>query len=327
MKALVTGGTGFVGKHLIKRLLNDRHTLFALVRDVKKGEELKEEPGVHIIQGDLTDATACEKAVQGMDMVYHCAALTGFWGISRDEFYKTNVLGTKNIMDACLKIGCHNVVHVSTTFVYGPRKDDRLLSETDAVGERLFDYERSKLESEKIVLSYAQKGLNVKTVRLTSVYGAEGRLIPTLVEGLLHNKLKIIGTGNNKKHITHILDCVEGIILAGKKGKPGTIYNIGAKDIPTMGEIIKRVSQELGVTTPKGIPIFVASGVAYLMETSSLFTKKPPHLTRSLVDYLSLNHCYDTRLAKEELGFIPRFGFEEGIPSAVREYMKSRNKQ
>lgn len=100
--------------------------------------------------------------------------------------------------------------------------------------------------------------MNAKIVRLTSVYCAGGRLIPSLVEGLLQNKLKQIGSGSNMKHITHVDDCVEGMMLAATKGTPGAIYNIGAKEVPTMGEIMEQVSSAIGrgrpVQFPQGLP-------------------------------------------------------------------------
>ncbi|WP_369412340.1 NAD-dependent epimerase/dehydratase family protein [Geotalea toluenoxydans] len=103
-----------------------------------------------------------------------------------------------------------------------------------------------------------QSGMNAKIVRLTSVYCAGGRLIPSLVEGLLQNKLKQIGSGSNMKHITHVDDCVEGMMLAATKGTPGAIYNIGAKEVPTMGEIMEQVSSAIGrgapCNSPRGCP-------------------------------------------------------------------------
>ncbi|NOZ26360.1 MAG: NAD-dependent epimerase/dehydratase family protein [Nitrospirae bacterium] len=326
MKVFVTGGTGFIGRYLVRRLLHDGHDVFALVRDRSRGETLRRE-GARTVEGDLTGIETFQDALEGVEAVYHCGGLTGFWGISRDQYHRANVLGTRNILDASLRAGCPNVVHVSTALIHGPCKDDRPRTETDPPGTAISGYERSKVEAERLALSYAEeKGLNLKVVRLTSAYGPEGRLVPALVDGLLRKKIKIIGDGTNKKHITHVLDCVDGILAAADRGRTGTVYNIGSDEVPTMYETVELMARTLGVPMPGRIPRATAKAAAGLMEVVSRMTGRPPHLTGYMVDYLSLNHVYDTGLARRELGFTARIRLEDGIPSAVSEYLEKNGR-
>jgi nucleoside-diphosphate-sugar epimerase len=155
MKVFVTGGTGFIGKQLVQRFLKDGHEVFVLVRTSAKGEALRQ-AGAQLVLGDLSDEIRLNAAVRDVDRVYHCAALTGFWGIPWKELYEVNVLGTETVMNACMKTQCPNVVHISTAFVYGFCRDARPRKEPDQAATPLPPYERSKLESENIVLSYVR---------------------------------------------------------------------------------------------------------------------------------------------------------------------------
>ena len=321
MKAFVTGGTGFIGRYLVRRLVQDGCDVIVLVRDRSRGEDLSRE-GARLVEGDLAEVETFQDALDGVEAVFHCGGLTGFWGISREEYRRANVLGTKNVLNASLRAGCPNVVHVSTALIHGPCKDHRPRTEADPPGAGISGYERSKVEAEKLALSYTgAAGLNLKVVRLTSAYGPEGRFIPALVDGLLQKKIKIIGNGRNKKHITHVLDCVDGILAAADRGRRGAVYNIGSDEVPTMYETVELMSRTLGVPVPGRIPRATAKVAAGLMEFASRLTGRPPHLTGYMVDYLSLNHVYDTSLARRELGYSAKIRLEDGISSAVSEYL------
>jgi len=320
MNVFITGGTGFLGRHLAKRLLEDGCHVSILARNPQKVPEFLS--GVKVVHGDLMNDSSYSKTVQNADVVYHCAALTGFWGLKWNDYYNANVLGTTKLLEQCERWKCPNIVHVSTTLLYGPSKKAVLKDEQSPLPEDIFDYERSKIQSEEVAIGFARKGLPLKIVRPTSLYGATGRLIPALVEGMLNKSFRIIGSGKNKKHITHVTDCVNGLIMCAEKGKNGEIYNIGASYIPTMMEIVKTISEELSVGIPPKVPRVTARGIALLMENVSRYKKTTPKLTRYVVDYMSLNHACSVDLARHELGFVSEVNFREGVTSAVQEYMR-----
>lgn len=323
MKIFVTGATGLVGKRLVDTLSEQQHEVVCLVRDPSRSPLDRNK--VTVACGDLLDMGSYRRHLRGIDLVYNCAALTGFWGIKWQEYYSNNVEATMNLLKACSEADVPNVVHASTTLLHGACDDAVPRKETDPPGRSLPGYEKSKLAAESAVAEFGrQSGMNAKIVRLTSVYCAGGRLIPSLVEGLLQNKLKQIGSGSNMKHITHVDDCVEGMMLAATKGTPGTIYNIGANEVPTMGEIMEQVSSAIGRERPRAIPPGVARLAAAGMEAFALFSGKPPLLTRYTVDYLAKNHIYDTSRAARELGFVAKIGYREGIAQSVRQYLQHR---
>lgn len=324
MKIFVTGGTGLLGKHLINKLSEQKHDIVCLVRYNSRCT-LNESGNVKVVRGDLLDAGTYKSCLNGIDVVYNCAAVTGFWGIRWRDYYLNNVEATKNLLRACCEAKVPNIVHVSTTLLHGPCEDAVPRKETDKPGHPLSGYEKSKLEAESVVMDFVRRSsMNIKIVRLTSIYCAEGRLIPLIVDSLLKNELKLIGPGSNKKHITHVNDCVDGIILAAAKGSPGSIYNIGAHEVPTMGDIIENISSVLGKERPRRIPRRVARIVATVMEAIARISGKQPMLTRYTVDYLTKNHIYDTSLAEKELGFKPKMGYREGIELSVRQYLKQK---
>lgn len=324
MKAFVTGGTGLVGKPLVRRLLADGHEVRFLVRDATRGEELAR-GGARPVLGDLGRPETFREAVGSSDVVFHCAAQTGFWNVPWEELRRVNVEGTRNVLEAAAGGARPKVVHVSTVFVYGHcNADARLRSETDAPGAKLGGYERSKLEAEGVALTYArERGVDVKIARLTSIYGAEGKFIPTLADGLREGRLKLIGDGSNLKHVTHVTDCVEGLVRAAR-GRRGVVYNIGATEVPTMAEIVAVAAEALGLPPPRSVPRPLARGLATVMEVTSRLSGKAPPLTRAMVDYLSLHNAYDVSRARQELGFVAAVGHREGIAAAVREYQAGR---
>lgn len=326
MKAFVTGGTGLVGKQLVRRLLADGHDVRVLVRDAARGAELAR-AGARQVLGELGRPETFREAAASSDVVFHCAAQTGFWNVPWEEFRRVNVDGTRNLLEASAGGARPRVVHASTVFVYGHcNQDPRPRTEGDAAGVALGGYERSKLEAEELALSYArERGVDVRIARLTSIYGAEGKFIPTLVDGLREGRLKLIGDGSNRKHVTHVSDCVEGLVRAAAHGRPGAVYNIGAAEVPTMAEIVAVAAETLGVPPPPSVPRPLARGLATIMEVASRLTGRPPPLTRAMVDYLSLHNVYDVTRARQELGFVAAVGHREGIAAAVREYRAGRS--
>ncbi|ACM18887.1 NAD-dependent nucleoside-5'-diphosphate-sugar epimerase/dehydratase [Geotalea daltonii FRC-32] len=323
MKIFVTGATGLVGKRLVDKLSEGKDEIVCLVRDASR--VTFDRNRVRIVNGDLLDKGSYRRHLDGVDLVYNCAAVTGFWGIKWEEYYRNNVEATMSLLQGCSEADVPNFVHVSTTLLHGACDDPAPRKESDPPGTCLSGYEKSKLAAESAVVECGkQTGMSTKIVRLTSVYCAGGRLIPSLVEGLLQNKLKQIGSGKNMKHITHVDDCVDGMMLAARKGLPGAVYNIGAREVPTMGQIMEQVSSALGRERPRMIPQGVARLAATGMEAVACITGKPPLLTRYTVDYLTKNHIYDTSLAAKELGFVAKMDYRQGIANSVLKYLQLR---
>ncbi|MCJ7616103.1 MAG: NAD(P)-dependent oxidoreductase, partial [Desulfobacterales bacterium] len=216
MKALVTGGTGFTGKHLVARLINEGNEVRVLAR--KKDPEL-EKMGVEFILGDITDKEVVYKSVERVDKVYHLAAVfREGGGISDNVFWEVNVNATKNLLEASLKNGIERFIHCSTCGVLGhisrpPADEIHPYNPGD-------EYQRTKYEAEKIALDYFHnRGLPGVVVRPTAIYGPGDMRILRLFKAIYEGKFIMIGSGEVFYHLVYMDDLVEGIMLCGKEKK------------------------------------------------------------------------------------------------------------
>ena len=179
MRACVTGGTGFIGRALLRRLLADSAQVRALARPSRRADEL-EAWGAEVIRGDLSDPAAVERAVADAEVVYHAAAKLNPPG-ARAEFFEANVRGTERVLQACLQAGVGRVVYLSSLAVYGPvREGERIDEDTpfDDVPEQRDLYAQSKIAADELAVSFAGKnGLPVAILRPGLVYGP-GRPLP-----------------------------------------------------------------------------------------------------------------------------------------------------
>ena len=168
-RVLVTGATGFTGGHLCERLLADGHSVRALVRDPGRCTDLREK-GVELFTGDLRDAGSLRRSVEGMDTVYHIAALFRPENVSRDDMRAANVFGTQHLLDASIDAGVGRFIHCSTVGVHGDIKDPPANEETPyGPGDY---YQESKTEGERIVLRYMQEGrMPITVFRPGGIYG------------------------------------------------------------------------------------------------------------------------------------------------------------
>src|SRR5689334_17231217 len=150
-RILVTGATGFTGGHLCRRLARDGYSVRGLVRDLSRKSELQRER-IEPMVGDLRDRKSLERAAEGVDLVYHVAALFRQENVSRKEMWETNVEGTRNMLDAALKAGVRRFVHCSTVGVHGDVKNPPANEEAPyGPGDH---YQDSKTEAERLVLRY-----------------------------------------------------------------------------------------------------------------------------------------------------------------------------
>ena len=299
MKILVTGATGRIGKYLVAALLEEGEKVTVLVREPEKAKELWG-GSVQVVQGDIADKAAVEKAVKGADVVYHLAALVSY-DATREELFAVNVEGTRNVLGAAKG---KRVVHLSSASVYGkkavsPITERTVFAPTDLYGE-------SKAEADDLART-------VKAVifRPTVVYGpgfAEGffRLFSTIEK----RRMVIAGDGKNRLQWTHISDLLSALLLARKKGVPGEAYDIVSDDVMTQEELLGLMAGLLGAPGPKTrVPL------PLLRTVGSLFVKP------SFIETLASDRVFDCSKAKKDLGWKPEMTFERGLKEAVDEYL------
>jgi dihydroflavonol-4-reductase len=247
MKAFITGGTGFVGSAVIRKLLAAGHDVIALVRPETNTRMLDGLP-VERISGDLSNETTLQKAMVGCDWVFHVAALYAYWGYRWDDFYQSNVEGTRRVMEAATKAGVKRIVHTSSIASLGIPRNGTPGDEDSPVTfkDMLSDYKRSKFLAEEVVHEFVVQGLPVVIVNPAAPVG-EGDYKPTqtgkMIVDFLNGKMPAyIDTGLT---IVDVDDVATGHLLAMEKGKIGERYILGGENL-SLKQVLDLLSEVSG---------------------------------------------------------------------------------
>jgi dihydroflavonol-4-reductase len=320
LKALVTGATGFIGANLVRELLKQGFQVRALVRE---GSDLRNLEGlkVELALGDLRNAEALKKALEGCDVLFHTAALYSFWVPQPEVMYEINVKGTANILQAALHTGVQKVVYTSTESTIGIDRRTGLGKENlIARPEELTNhYKRSKFLAEKVALDMCQKGLPIVVVNPTATVGPYDRKpTPTgrfILSFLNRHMPAYVNTGLN---LVNVEDVARGHLLALEKGKVGERYILGNENL-TFQTVLEMLSRLTGIRPPRiCLPLSFALAVGYLSEFFvGRVLKKPPWITVEAVKAARDFRFFDCSKAIEELGFAPT-PVEKGLERAVR---------
>ncbi len=321
MKVLVTGATGLVGSHLAEQLIKRGDRVKALVRKTSDTSHLGEKQ-IELVYGDLRDYESLKQAVSGVEVVYHCAALVLEWGAWKD-FYQINVLGTKNLLEACLNSNIRRFVDVSTVGVYGVRSHEVVTEESPFLPSPSY-YTQTKIEAERLVDKYYQeKGLPVVIIRPALIYGPRDRNLSGRVARLLgRGRMILINGGQGRAAFTYGGNVADAIILAGTRDNViGRSYIISDDRINTWKEFLDLMAEEMGVNKPSlSVPVSLAYSLATIIEYGFkiILPWRPVPPLRTGVKLLSIKRNFDISRAKSELGYIPRVSLKEGMMRTVK---------
>jgi len=326
---LVTGGTGLLGSHIAEQLVRSGHKVRALCRRDSDTRFLKN-LGVELIQGDLSDQPALQRACDGADQVYHAAARVGDWG-RWPEFVAITIEGTRRLLEAAANARVRRFLHISSISAYGhPNRRGLVLDETAPLGVNLHKwsyYSRAKVEAEKLVWAMHQSGrLPVTVIRPSWLYGPRDRAtLPRLIDSIRRKKAKLVGDGDNRLNVVNAANVAEGAILAANSDRAaGQAYNCCHDGVMTQREYFNAVATAIGeAPVTKVVPYRVAYSAAFAMECfGHLFrTRKPPLVTRYAVWLMGRQCFFECRKIKEQLGWSSRVGYDEGIKAAVAEHL------
>ncbi len=265
--ALVTGATGFLGWHIARRLLDRGERVRLLVRDASRSAlALRELAGAEIVPGDLRDAASVESAVEGCGVVYHAAADYRLWAPLPKEMYRSNVDGTRNVLEAAKRHGVERCVYTSTVGCIGMPEggigDENVPVGLDAMAG---PYKRSKFLAEQVALEFAKEGFPVVIVNPTAPVGDHdfrptptGKIVVDFLRGAMP---AFLDTGLN---VVYAGDVAEGHIAACEHGRPGERYVLGGENL-TLQQIFGKLAEVTGRKPPRvRIPYAVAyaAGVA-----------------------------------------------------------------
>jgi len=319
MRALVTGGGGFLGGALARKLRERGDE----VRVFGRGSYPELEAiGIDAARGDLADAEAVSAACEDRDVVFHVGAKVGLWG-AYEDYFATNVTGTRNVLKACQEHGIRKLVFTGSPSVVFDGRDVEGWDESAPYPQR-FDshYSRTKAQSEEMVLAANHDRLATVSLRPHLVWGPGDRhLLPRVVARARAGRLYRIGEDNKRVDATYIDDAVEAHVLAAVQLSPlseiaGNAYFLSAGDPRPVWEIVGRMLAAAGLPpVKKSVPkraAYVAADVCETIWRALQLSSEPP-LTRFLVSQLTTAHWFDISAARRDLGWKPRVGLDEGM--------------
>jgi nucleoside-diphosphate-sugar epimerase len=320
MTTLITGATGFIGGRMVNALLERGDQVRALVRNPGKATELGSR-GVELVAGDVEDSASLNRAVEGVDRVYHCAALVGDW-LSKADIQRVNVEGTRSLLQACAGAHVQRLVYLSSLAVLGTMHHQG----TDESAPYRYTgdlYSDSKIDSEQIVQEFARRG-DVETVILRPgfVYGpGDHQFLPRLLDGLASGQFIYVGDGAKLLNIVYVDDVAQAALLAyGNPAADGQAYNLTDGTKTSLAEFVEFICDYLHIPPPKRhIPAPVAWGACYALELAARLrrAKEPPRLNRGRMKFLYYNQYYSIEKARRELGYSARFSYREGLPPTL----------
>jgi len=321
-KVLVTGATGFTGGHLAEELVNKGYKVRALSLPNQDTDRL-EKLGVEIVFGDLTKKNTLLSAVDGIDIVFHIAAIFREQNVPHQLFFDVNVGGTKNLLEAARDANVKRFVHCSTVGVQGEIKNPPA-KETDPYNAGDY-YQNSKVEGEKLALKFFKEN-NIEGVvfRPVGIYGPGDTRFLKIFKFVNNKNFRMIGKGEVLYHLTFVKDLAQGIILCGeKKEAVGEIFTLGGNEYVTLKEYIKLLAEALGVSVPKKrVPLLPVWITAVLLEAVCYpFRIKPPIYRRRL-DFFTKDRAFDISKAKKILGYQPKVSLKEGLKITAEWYLQ-----
>ncbi len=322
MLSLVTGATGFIGSHVARLLEQRGEKIRLLVRAGSRQDNIARlDPSLtEIICGDLKDSKSLIEAARGCDRLYHVAADYRLWARDPQELYKSNVDGTRSLLQAALDAGVERVVYTSTVGALGIPKDGTPGNEDTPVSldNMIGNYKRSKYLAEIEAASFVEKGLSVVIVNPSTPVG-EMDIKPTptgqIILDFLNRRLPaFVDTGLN---LVDVRDVAQGIILAGDNGKPGRRYILGNQNL-SMQQMMQMLDEITGLSAPKIRLPYAAAWLAVGIENlvvDKILHIEPAHPFEG-VQMAKYKMFFDASRAVQELG-LPQSSVSEALSRAV----------
>jgi len=315
MRVFVTGGSGFIGGALVRRLCGDGHEVRALARSAR-AEALVAAAGAVPVPGDVAEPGAWQNELDAADAVVHAAALVSDWG-PRAEFFRVNVGGTRRVLEG-LKDWPGHLVHISSVAVHGWRPG--VYTEDAPAAPGRHPYCRSKAAAEALVDASVREGLRASIVRLAGVYGPgdphfAGRLLDYAASG----RIPIVGSGDQPSKMIYIDDAVDALAaLLARPGEAGARYLLNDPALPNVADMVRLAMGALGIAVPvRRIPEALALAAAYFEEGRARLKGAPPLLTSYAVKAMGRRCFFSPERTSKELSWSPRTKAADGVARTV----------
>ena len=321
MKVLVTGASGFTGSHLARALVESGQEVRALVRRTSSLDLLKD-VDVEPFEGDLSDESRLRRAVQGVDKVFHVAAVYREARLSDRHYHEVNVLGTRRLAEAALAEGVP-FLYCSTCGVHGDVEGEADESAPYNPGDV---YQRTKVEAENILLAlHGGRGLRAVILRPVGIYGPGDRRFLKLFQGVAKRRFPMIGSGKVFYHLTHVDDVVRGFLKAAETpAAVGEAFILAGERYTTVEDLVSLIAEKAGVDPPRfrwpARPLYAAAAIC---EGICRPLGVEPPLHRRRLDFYLKNRAFRVDKARRVLGWEPRVSLEEGIARTLDWYREA----
>jgi 2-alkyl-3-oxoalkanoate reductase len=323
LKVLVTGGTGFTGKALVKRLLDEGYQVVAL--DYKEGvktQELKDW-GAEVVIGSVTDRNAISSCMKGVDVVHHVAAAFRELNVVESYYDEVNVGGTRIVLEEAYRNKVKKFIHCSTCGVHGnidnpPGGEDAPIQPADY-------YQQSKYNAEPIVQEYFAKGMQTVILRPAAIYGpGDPERFFMIFKRVATGSFPMFGSGKTYYHPVYIDNLVDAFMLAMHEGKgAGQAYLIADEEFIEIEELVKRVGKAMNIDLKiRHYPIMPLIIAGHVLEKVCKPVGITPPISPRRVDWYRQNRAFKIDKAKRDLGYQPKVGIDEGLRRSYEWYRR-----
>jgi farnesol dehydrogenase len=320
MNIFITGATGYIGNNLAKKLADEGNIIHALCRN--ENTPVLSHANIKIFKGDITDKASIEKAIQDCEQVYHLAAYARVWAKDMSIFYKLNVDGLRNVLDAARNSSVQKIVFTSTAGTLGPSGAQPVKEDDARIGEPFTDYEISKTQAELLCREYCNKyGMHIVIVNPPRIYGhgiiTESNAVTRLIKLYMAGKWKITpGDGKRTGSYVYIDDIVNGHILAMQKGKSGERYILAGVNTSynEFFDLLAKITGKKNSLIKMPVWLMMVAGNAMQLYTN--ITGKPPLLTPPWIKKYYHDWSLSSEKAQRELGYT-YISLEEGLKKTV----------
>jgi len=325
MRVLVTGGTGFTGSHLARRLLEKGHKVSVI--DNQKGlfyDELKA-AGATIEVGSITDQGLVKKMLKGCEVVHHLAAAFRQLNVPERYYWDVNVEGTRQLLDTAHRFRVRKFIYCSTQGVHGHIKNPPGNEQSPIAPEDY--YQLTKYEGEKVVREYVEKGLDAVTLRPTAIYGpGDPERFLILFRMAKRESFLMFGNGQTFYHPVYIDNLVDAFELAAEKeGIRGQTYIIADEHYYSLNDLVRQVATAIGVSVRiRHFPFWPLWTAAWACEMACKPLRLTPPIFRRRVDWFRQVRAFSIDKAKRELGYRPKVDLTTGLNRTAKWYVDHR---
>ncbi|MBN2381863.1 NAD-dependent epimerase/dehydratase family protein [bacterium] len=319
MRVLVTGASGFIGSHLVDHLLLGDFQIRAFCRRSPDQIHLDWTDAVQFVQGDILDRASVDRALQGIDLVYHLAAELGMGTKAKGELQRVNIEGSRNVIEACQRAQIQRLVFCSSVGVLGD-VGPTLVDETCT--PRPEDaYEQSKYAAELLAVKAAQT-IPVVIIRPAWVYGPRDLRTLKLFRMIASGHMFLLGKAENKMHPVHVSDVVQALVKAGQiELDSGSIFHIAGPDVVTVRELLDTVAKLSGTRIlPFRFPISGARLIAAIAEPAFKLVGLEAPLTHGKIGFFIKNRAYSIEKARTMINYEPMVKLEHGLCETLNWY-------